>query len=79
MRRRVGTAAARRGGDWLATARAALRALPGAMRVIAGAPDYARYVEHMRARHPGEPVLPRAEFLRQRLSARYDRPGSKCC
>ncbi|HEU4564378.1 MAG TPA: YbdD/YjiX family protein [Gemmatimonadaceae bacterium] len=50
-----------------------------ALRAIAGAPDYDRYVEHVRAHHPGREPVSRAEFERQRISARYDSPGSKCC
>lgn len=46
---------------------------------VAGAPDYERYVAHVRARHPGMIPLPREEFERQRLADRYDRPGARCC
>ncbi len=50
-----------------------------ALRRILGAPDYEGYVTHMRARHPGEPVLTRDAFVRERLAARYERPGARCC
>jgi uncharacterized short protein YbdD (DUF466 family) len=49
------------------------------LRTVAGAPDYERYVAHMRARHPGDVPLSRDEFARRRLVERYERPGSKCC
>lgn len=48
-------------------------------RRIIGAPDYDRYLDHMRSRHPGRVPLARAEFERDRLASRYDRPGSRCC
>jgi uncharacterized short protein YbdD (DUF466 family) len=49
-----------------------------ATRVI-GAPDYDRYLAHMRERHPDHAPLTRGEFIASCLSARYDRPGSRCC
>jgi len=66
------------------------RRIAGALRVlrtVLGAPDYDRYVAHCRARGTGSdgapvrdvPVLDRAAFERERLAARYDRPGSRCC
>ncbi len=49
------------------------------LRTVVGAPDYDRYVAHSRSQGPGAPVLDRAAFARERLAARYDRPGSRCC
>ena len=49
------------------------------LRAIAGAPDYDRYLAHVRAHHPGEVPLSQREFARQRMHARYDTPGSRCC
>ena len=49
------------------------------IRQIIGVPDYERYVAHHRAVHPGCEPLPREAFMRERLEARYNRPGSKCC
>jgi uncharacterized short protein YbdD (DUF466 family) len=49
------------------------------LRAVVGAPDYDRYVEHCRARGEGAPALDRAGFERERLAARYDRPGARCC
>jgi uncharacterized short protein YbdD (DUF466 family) len=56
--------------------------LRGALRIvrtIIGAPDYDRYVAHMREHHPDCTVATRDEFMRQRLESRYSRPGSRCC
>ena len=59
--------------------RARLHDAARALRVVVGAPDYERYVAHMRAHHPAVPPLSRDAFLREREGARYDRPGSRCC
>jgi uncharacterized short protein YbdD (DUF466 family) len=56
-----------------------LRAWIGVLRTVIGVPDYERYVRHMRARHPECALLTPAEFARERLEARYSRPGSRCC
>lgn len=44
-----------------------------------GAPDYEHYLAHCRSRGPDGPVMDRATFERERLAARYNRPGSRCC
>lgn len=40
-------------------------------RLMVGVPDYDAYVAHRHARHPGEPVLTRAAFHRDRIERRY--------
>lgn len=59
---------------WAAAARGA--------RLMVGVPDYASYVAHRRAAHPGEPVMTRTEFHRERMERRFgggaDRIG-RCC
>ena len=49
------------------------------LRRVIGAPDYERYVAHVRARHPEQEPIGAAEFYRTRLEERYNRPGAKCC
>lgn len=49
------------------------------LRTVIGVPDYDRYLRHMQAHHPGAPVKSSDEFARERLEARYSRPGSRCC
>jgi len=49
------------------------------VRRVIGAPDYDGYLAHMRERHPELEPLTRGEFIASCLSARYDRPGSRCC
>jgi uncharacterized short protein YbdD (DUF466 family) len=61
--------------DFPARLRRALRIV----RTIIGAPDYDRYVAHMREHHPDCTVATRDEFMRQRLESRYSRPGARCC
>ncbi len=67
----------------LGTRRAAVRrALARAARVaraVIGVPDYERYLEHRRSRHPDEPLLSQEQFAREGERARYERPGARCC
>jgi uncharacterized short protein YbdD (DUF466 family) len=51
-----------------------------AARLMVGVPDYETYVEHRRARHPGEPVMTYEEFFRERQDARYGNGKlNRCC
>jgi uncharacterized short protein YbdD (DUF466 family) len=59
--------------------RATLRRVLGVLRTVIGAPDYDRYVQHMRAHHPECCLASRDEFMQQRLESRYSRPGARCC
>jgi uncharacterized short protein YbdD (DUF466 family) len=49
------------------------------IRTIIGVPDYDRYVKHVCEHHPGATPLSRKEFERDRMTAKYTRPGSRCC
>jgi uncharacterized short protein YbdD (DUF466 family) len=49
-----------------------------ALHRVLGAPEYERYVEHLRTHHPDVRPLPREEFARQRLAERYEKPGARC-
>lgn len=49
------------------------------VRRVIGVPDYEAYLAHMRQRHPECVPLTRDRFLAERLQARYERPGSRCC
>ena len=57
----------------------AVAAIARVIKQIIGVPDYERYVAHHRAAHPECEPLAREAFMRERLEARYNRPGSKCC
>ncbi len=39
--------------------------------LMVGIPDYDRYVEQMRLRHPGRPAMTREEFFWDRQKSRY--------
>ncbi len=56
-----------------------VRAVGAATRRIIGAPDYERYLAHLRQCHPGERSLSRREFTQRRLEEKYARPGARCC
>ena len=49
------------------------------VRTIVGAPDYARYLGHQRAKHPDATPLSREDFVRERERARYEGTGNRCC
>ena len=55
------------------------RRIAAVARQVLGAPDYERYVAHVRAHHPGTEPLVRDDFYRSRLEARYGKPGARCC
>ncbi|NUQ11287.1 MAG: YbdD/YjiX family protein [Gemmatimonadaceae bacterium] len=56
-----------------------VRRIAKVVRTIIGAPDYDRYLQHARECHPGQPVMSREEFAKNRLEARYSQPGNRCC
>ena len=56
-----------------------LSAVARIVKTIIGVPDYERYIAHQREAHPGCEPLSREAFMRERLEARYNSPGSKCC
>jgi uncharacterized short protein YbdD (DUF466 family) len=51
----------------------------GALRKIAGMPDYAAHVEHLRQCHPGEPIPTEGEFYEEFVRARYADGPTRCC
>jgi uncharacterized short protein YbdD (DUF466 family) len=62
--------------------REAVKQLARAARLMVGVPDYNYYVAHRQSAHPGEPVMTRSEFHRERTEQRFgggaDRIG-RCC
>lgn len=50
-----------------------------AARRIAGIPDYQAYLAHMISCHPDETPLDPLTFEKDRMNARYNRPGARCC
>ena len=58
----------------------AARSARAAVEVVAGLPDYERYVAHATAAHPGEDVMSRDAFFRARQAARFGGGGGlRCC
>jgi uncharacterized short protein YbdD (DUF466 family) len=56
-----------------------LRAAAAILRRVIGAPDYDRYLLHVRECHPGATPMSRQEFERSRMEQRYSQPGQRCC
>lgn len=49
------------------------------VRRIIGVPDYAIYCQHMAVSHPGQPLLSERAFDEERMTAKYSKPGQRCC
>ena len=49
------------------------------LRAVLGAPDYERYVEHVKVAHPEREPMSCDQFMRDRMNDRYSRPGTRCC
>jgi uncharacterized short protein YbdD (DUF466 family) len=49
------------------------------VQTIIGVPNYDAYVKHHCEHHPGTKPLTRKEFEKERMTAKYSRPGSRCC
>ena len=49
------------------------------LRQVFGIPDYERYLAHMTAHHPDEPVLTRRDFFARSIDRKYSRSGPRCC
>ena len=49
------------------------------IRRVIGAPDYDKYLAHVRQRHPEQVPLTQEAFARDVLTRRYETPGNRCC
>ena len=49
------------------------------VKSVMGDTAYARYVEHLSARHPGSAVPTEREYWRDRYAAMDANPGARCC
>ncbi|MBF6174422.1 YbdD/YjiX family protein [Nocardia blacklockiae] len=56
-----------------------VRAVARYMNSVLGGEDYARYVEHLRRKHPDRPVPSEREYWRERHDAAARNPGTRCC
>ena len=67
------------GGTPHAGLRGYARTLQQGCRQVFGIPDYERYVAHMAAQHPGEPLLSRRDFFALSIDRKYGKSGPRCC
>jgi uncharacterized short protein YbdD (DUF466 family) len=56
-----------------------LTQLLGALRKIAGMPDYAAHLEHLRRFHPDSEIPSERQFFDQFVRARYEDGPTRCC
>ena len=49
------------------------------LRRIAGMPDYAAHVEHLRSRHPGCVIPTERQFYEEFVRNRYGDGPTRCC
>ena len=49
------------------------------IRRVAGMPNYAGYVDHLRRCHPDRPIPSEREFFADYLAARYGDGPTRCC
>jgi len=54
------------------------RALAIVRRIVV-VPDYEGYRKHMAVCHPDQPLLTENEFAEEQMTAKYSRPGQRCC
>ena len=59
--------------------RQALSNLLSAVRRIAGMPDYAAHLDHLRRCHPGCVLPTEREFYEEHIEARYAEGATRCC
>jgi uncharacterized short protein YbdD (DUF466 family) len=57
----------------------AFSSLLSAVRRIAGMPDYAAHLEHLRRYHPERAVPTEREFYEAFVEARYAEGPTRCC
>ena len=67
----------KRGG--LLRLRTSLDRLLSALRQVAGMPDYAAHLEHLRRCHPGRVAPTEREFYEEYLRGRYGDGPTRCC
>ena len=77
--RSAGAADQTGGNGTPAVARSIVGRIMGVIRRIAGMPDYAAHLEHLRRCHPGRAVPTEKEFFEEYLRSRYGSGVSRCC
>lgn len=56
-----------------------MRTLSWYVRELMGDNDYARYVAHLKRRHPLAEVPTEREYWKRRWAAQDANPGARCC
>ena len=56
-----------------------LTSIARVLRAVLGAPDYERYLSHVRDAHPDVEPMSCEQFMKDRMNNRYSRPGTRCC
>jgi uncharacterized short protein YbdD (DUF466 family) len=59
--------------------RALLSRLLGALRAVAGMPDYDAYLVHLRRCHPGMQAPTERDYYAEYLRGRYGDGPTRCC
>ena len=59
--------------------RARLAQIRRGFRQLFGIPDFERYCEHLRAKHPGTPMPSEREFHAMAIDRRYGAGRPRCC
>jgi uncharacterized short protein YbdD (DUF466 family) len=56
-----------------------LRRFGSVLRRVIGAPDYERYLSHVRMAHPGAEPVTREQYVREAMARRYGSGANRCC
>jgi uncharacterized short protein YbdD (DUF466 family) len=56
-----------------------VRQIGAFLRRIAGMPDYAAHLEHLRRSHPERPIPTQREFYEEFVRSRYEDGPTRCC
>jgi uncharacterized short protein YbdD (DUF466 family) len=56
-----------------------IASLLGALRKVAGMPDYTAHLDHLRRCHPGQPVPTERQFYEEFIRTRYGDGPTRCC
>jgi uncharacterized short protein YbdD (DUF466 family) len=61
------------------SARSRLQQVLSTVRRVAGMPDYAAHVEHLRRFHPDCPIPSERDYFDQFIQTRYGDGPTRCC
>lgn len=67
------------GGTMLHRIARGMRYIGQSARLMVGMPEYSTYVDHMKNKHPGQPVMSYQAFFRERQEARFGGKIGRCC